>query len=345
MTPRPWRGPGALVGVLAALVLVSSGCAAADQERAAGVTPAASAGATEKPTHPANPRTSAAAPQGEASATKGPPAPTPEDGQETAAAQLATLRVTGRAPMTGYDRDRFGQAWLDADRNGCDTRNDVLRRDLHQITVKAGTHDCVVLTGTLADPYTGTSIDFVRAVTDSVDIDHVVALGNAWASGAWKFDIKKRAALANDPVNLLAADAGSNRQKQDADAASWLPANKAYRCAYVARQIAVKAKYRLTVTTAERTAMSAMLGRCPGRLATPDVTHAPTRVDQNITDPGAPRPTTGPTSSGASEAGGGAVYYQNCDAARAAGAAPLHRGDPGYGSHLDRDGDGSACED
>ncbi len=79
----------------------------------------------------------------------------------------------------------------------------------------------------LDDPYTRTRIDFVRGESYSVDIDHVVALGNAWASGAWKFDIRQRAALANDPLNLLAVDAGANRSKSDANAASWLPPNKA----------------------------------------------------------------------------------------------------------------------
>ncbi len=261
--------------------------------------------------------------------------------------QLATLRAAGRAPMTGYDRDRFGYAWLDADRNGCDTRNDILRRDLQSISLKANTSGCVVLSGILADPYTRMRVHFVRGDSYSVDIDHVVALGNAWASGAGRFDMRKRAALANDPMNLLAVDAGANRQKSASNAASWLPPNKAYRCAYVARQIAVKAKYGLAVTPSEKAQMTRQLATCPGRAMTKDVTHAATMVDQNITDPGAPhssapRPLTSSTKGSGS--GGGAVYFQNCDAARAAGAAPVHRGDPGYGGHLDRDGDGTGCE-
>ncbi len=246
--------------------------------------------------------------------------------------------------MTGYDRDRFGQAWLDADRNGCDTRNDILRRDLEQQTIKAGTNGCVVLSGVLDDPYTRMRIDFVRGDSYSVDIDHVVALGNAWASGAWRFDIRTRAALANDPLNLLAVDAGANRSKSDANAASWLPPNKSYRCAYVARQIAVKAKYRLAVTAAEQAQLARQLTTCPGQPETEDVTRAPTRVDQRISDPGEPTEASGTSTSGTNSASGGTVYYENCDAARAAGAAPVRRGDPGYGSHLDRDGDGSACE-
>jgi hypothetical protein len=265
----------------------------------------------------------------------------------TAAHALAGLVVRGRAPMTDYDRDQFGQAWLDADRNGCDTRNDVLNRDLRGIVTKPGTGDCVVLKGTLPDAYTGHDIWFVRAETYSIDIDHVVALGNAWVSGASRFDIRTRAALANDPLNLLASDASSNRSKGDGDAATWLPPNRSFRCAYVARQVTVKAKYRLSVTSAEKHAMTGVLSTCPGQLATPDPTAAPTRVDQNIGGPSDVRedsPRTEPGKSRPGKPGGGAVYYENCDAARAAGAAPVRTGDPGYGSHLDRDGDGSACE-
>jgi hypothetical protein len=242
--------------------------------------------------------------------------------------------------MTGYDRARFGQAWLDADRNGCDTRNDVLRRDLQSVVLKPGTNGCVVVSGVLADPYTGTSIDFVRGNGYSVDIDHVVALGNAWVSGAWRQDVRVRAALANDPLNLLAVDAGANRSKGASNAASWLPPNKPFRCEYVARQIAVKAKYHLSVTRPEKTQMARQLGTCLGLVAIRDATHAPTRVDQNISDPGSPTPSAAAQPRPPS----GDVYYENCDAARAAGAAPVRRGDPGYGAHLDRDGDGVACE-
>ncbi len=257
----------------------------------------------------------------------------------TAASLLAGLTVRGRAPMTGYDRDRFGQAWLDADRNGCDTRNDILGRDL--ATQQLGPdQDCVVERGTLEDPYTRSRIVFVRGVSYSVDIDHVVALGNAWVSGAWKWDIHQRAALANDPLNLLAVDAGANRHKSDGDAATWLPTDTGYRCAYVARQVSVKSKYGLSVTPAERDAVRRVLATCPGQSATPDPAHAPTRVDHNITDPGGGSDPGGSSTTPGSDE----IYFENCDAARAAGAAPVHAGDPGYGPHLDRDGDRIACE-
>jgi hypothetical protein len=248
----------------------------------------------------------------------------------TALRQLGRLEVKGRAPMTGYERDRFGAAWLDTDRNGCDTRNDVLRRDLTHRRLDPGTHGCVVVSGTLEDPYTGRSIHFVKGDGNLVDIDHVVALGNAWATGAFHWEIRKRAALANDPMNLLAVDAPANRQKGDGDAATWLPGNKDFRCEYVARQIGVKAKYHLWVTPPEKDAMSRVLATCPGQPAVPD-SGAPVEAPLRLSEPGE-------SSSGSSDG------YGSCDEARADGAAPVHRGDPGYSTRLDRDGDGVACE-
>lgn len=167
----------------------------------------------------------------------------PTAGPGTALAVLATLPVKGRAPMTGYDRAEFGQAWLDADRNGCDTRNDVLRRDIRGAVLDPRTHGCVVLSGVLPDPYLGRDVPFRRGPGDEIDIDHVVALGNAWVTGAFRFDIRTRAALANDPLDLLAVDLHTNRSKGDGDAATWLPPYRPFRCAYVARQVAVKHKY------------------------------------------------------------------------------------------------------
>jgi hypothetical protein len=336
VSERPFSRRLALAGLAAALALTTAACAVLPAGDVS-PTPVNDRPSTEAPAPSSPPtveatQTAAPAEPTDPSTSSGATSAHPTDESGTALAQLTTLIVAGRAPMTGYDRDRFGPSWLDADRNGCDTRNDILRRDLHDVTLKAGTGGCVVLTGMLTDPYTRARIEFVRGDTDAVDIDHVVAVGNAWASGAWRSDIRKRAALANDPLNLLAVDAGTNRSKGDSNAASWLPPNKAFRCTYVARQVAVKAKYRLTVTDSEKAQMTRQLGACPGWPATPDQTHAPTRVDQNISDPGVtPTPA-------------GREYFENCDAARAAGAAPVHRGDPGYGRHLDRDGDGSACE-
>jgi hypothetical protein len=171
----------------------------------------------------------------------------------------------GRAAKTGYTRAQFGQTWADVDRNGCDTRNDILKRDLTTEVFKEKTRECVVLSGTLIDPFSGETINFVRGNVSSmeVQIDHVVALSNAWQTGAFKLSIKERTTFANDPLNLLAVKGRLNSQKGDGDAATWLPPLKSYRCDYVARQIAVKIKYRLWFTAPEKEAMVRILKSCP----------------------------------------------------------------------------------
>jgi len=174
---------------------------------------------------------------------------------------LQTLEIKGRAPKTGYTRDAFSDGW---DTVGtCDVRNLILARDMTDVTYVSPT--CKVSSGILADPYTAKTINFVRGfeTSDDVQIDHVVALSDAWQKGAQQLDYGARHAFANDPLELLAVDGDANQQKGDGDAATWLPANKAYRCAYVARQIAVKKKYSLWVTRSEYDAMAKILSTCP----------------------------------------------------------------------------------
>ena len=174
---------------------------------------------------------------------------------------LETLAVKGRAPKTGYSRSQFGQRWKDIDRNGCDQRNDVLARDLTNVEAPKG---CKVLSGDLDDPYTGQLIHFVRGqkTSQAVQIDHVVALADAWQKGAQQLTPERREQFANDPLNLLAVDGPSNMQKGAGDAATWLPANKSFRCTYVSIQVRVKAEYQLWVTQAEKEAIRRELGRC-----------------------------------------------------------------------------------
>ena len=176
---------------------------------------------------------------------------------------LNSLAVKGRAAKTGYTRAQFTH-WSDLDRNGCDARNDTLKRDLTEVIYKAGTRDCKVIAGLLLDPFSGKVITF-SSTKSNIDIDHVVALSNAWQTGAAYFDKTKRAAIANDPLNLIAVDAKLNRQKSDGDAATWLPPLKNYRCDYVARQIAVKAKYGLWVTQPEKSSIINLLEMCEGQ--------------------------------------------------------------------------------
>jgi hypothetical protein len=178
-------------------------------------------------------------------------------------AELDALEVKGRAPTTGYDRDEFGTAWADVDHNGCDTRNDVLARDLTDLTFREGTQGCVVESGTLDDPYSGETIAFVRGPDSAaVQIDHVVALSDAWQKGAQQWTAEQRQEFANDPANLLAVDGPTNQAKGAGDAATWLPPSTGYRCAYVAQQIRVKAAYGLWVTQAEKDAMDRQLDTC-----------------------------------------------------------------------------------
>ena len=259
-----------------------------------------------------------------------------------AVTSLATLVVKGRAPKTGYDRGLFGQAWADVDRNGCDTRNDILRRDLTAYTLKAGTNGCLVLRGTLHDPYTAATIAFVRGPGTStrVQIDHVVALSDAWQKGAQRWSTARRTAFANDPLNLLAVDGPTNQRKSDGDAATWLPPRKAFRCSYVARQIAVKHKYGVWVTAAERDAMVRVLQSCPAQgLPTGGVI----RLGGGRVQTATPTPVTPSTGSG----GGAATdpRFGTCREAKAAGYGPYRRGsDPEYDWYRDADGDGVVCE-
>jgi hypothetical protein len=183
--------------------------------------------------------------------------------QGSAREALNGLPVKGRASNAGYEREAFGQAWLDVDRNGCDTRNDILRRDLTGVVFADGSA-CRVAAGSFQEPYTGLSVNFRRGQESSkaVQIDHVVALGDAWQKGAQQLTPRQRQSLANDPVNLIAADGPANQQKSAGDAATWLPKNKAFRCHYVARQISVKAAYGLWVTEAEKDAMKRVLDTC-----------------------------------------------------------------------------------
>lgn len=191
----------------------------------------------------------------------------------TALAQLRRLPVKEADPMDGYDADAtFGPRWSDAgtpgavvgSRNGCDTRNDVLRRDLRGVVIKPGSNGCVVLSGALRDPYGGDRMLWRRGPDSAtIQVDHVVAKGNAYITGARRLSAQQRTDFANDPLNLITVDGGLNASKSDSDAASWLPPRKAYRCTYVARQIAVKTRYHLWVTAPEKRTMERVLSSCP----------------------------------------------------------------------------------
>ncbi|OAA17965.1 Protein of unknown function (DUF1524) [Frankia sp. EI5c] len=176
---------------------------------------------------------------------------------------LGTLAVRDEDNSPAYRRTEFGTAWADVDKNGCDTRNDILRRDLRSITTRKS-DECIVMTGELQDPYTTRIIRFSRERSASaVQIDHVIALADAWRTGALEWTAKERLAFANDPENLLAVDGPTNQEKSDADASEWLPPSPGARCPYVARQVGLKARYGLWVEPAEAAAMREVLQTCP----------------------------------------------------------------------------------
>jgi hypothetical protein len=179
---------------------------------------------------------------------------------QNALAAVEQLQVKGKAPKTGYERSLFSDGWGDI--GSCDVRNYILKRDMKYVKLR---DSCKVDTGVLLDPYTGKTIRFKYGVgtSSAVQIDHVVALSDAWQKGAQKIGSAKRYAFYNDPLNLLAVDGPTNSSKGDSDASAWLPPNKAYRCAYVARQVAVKLKYKIWVIEAEKTAIKRILSACP----------------------------------------------------------------------------------
>nr|WP_246069885.1 DUF1524 domain-containing protein [Humibacillus xanthopallidus] len=297
-----------------------------------------------------SPATSATTTPSPATSTTTAPSPTtstssPQGAKGTALAALAQLPVKGRAPKSGYTRAQFGQAWADTDRNGCDTRNDILRRDLKGFTLKAGTNGCLVTSGTLLDPYTGKRITFVRGQSTStaVQIDHVVALSDAWQKGAQQLDPAAQTALANDPLNLLAVDGPTNEAKGDGDAATWLPPSKSSGCAYVARQVAVKVKYRLWVTAAEHDAIARILGACPNQKL-PTAKAVPLGGGTIKPANPAPKPTTSPRPPQPPTAALD-PQFGTCKAAKAAGYGPYYAGkDAEYDWYRDADSDGLVCE-
>lgn len=184
-----------------------------------------------------------------------------------AATVLEKIEIKGRAPRTGYDRaEQFYKTWPTVE--GCNLRQRILKRELGE-TAKLDTDNCTVLSGEFDEPYTGQHLIFYQKsdLSKGVQIDHVVALSDAWQKGAQQLTQDERYSLATDPLNLLAVGSNANQQKSDGDAATWLPKNKGFRCQYVARQVSVKYKYNLWVTQAEHDAIARVLETCPSEIA------------------------------------------------------------------------------
>ncbi|HHV22702.1 MAG TPA: DUF1524 domain-containing protein [Propionibacterium sp.] len=210
----------------------------------------------------------------------------------TAQQALAMTPVKEHTATPGYDRRSFNFNGFDFDRNGCDTRNDILRRDLTDPVIKPGSNGCRVESGVLHDRYSGDTLSVTR---DQVDIDHVVSLGNAWVSGAITWPVEKRQEFANDPLNLVATQSRFNRTKAEHDVTGWLPPHVPAQCPFVARQLAVKWRYDLAVSPAEHDVMAEVLAGCPG-LPLPNGTEAP--LDPHVGAPVMPRPVPPPSTPG-----------------------------------------------
>lgn len=180
--------------------------------------------------------------------------------EQTARYYLEKLEVKGRAPKTGYARTEFYSNWPNV--NGCSLRQIIIKRELGETAVLDG---CDVISGSFTEPYTGSEMIFYQKsdFSSKIQIDHIVALSDAWQKGAQYKTKEERYAMATDPLNLIAVDSSANQQKSDGDAATWLPPNKSFRCQYVARQVSVKYKYALWVTEAERDAIAGILETCP----------------------------------------------------------------------------------
>ena len=192
------------------------------------------------------------------------PTSIPDPNTPLATDLLNELEVKGRAPKTGYSRDQFYISWPTID--GCNLRQKIIKREFGDTAVLNG---CDVVAGEYDEPYTGKHLTFTTRsqISSDIQIDHVVALSDAWQKGAQNLTADSRYQLATDPLNLLAVDTTANFKKSDGDAATWLPPNKKFRCQYVARQVSVKYKYHLWITEAEKTAISNLLANCPSEPA------------------------------------------------------------------------------
>ncbi len=206
-------------------------------------------------------------------------APPPAPGSPTRA-QLDTLlgqvQVVGARPdALGYERGCksgqgcvFGPAWTDdydgpGGHDGCGTRDNVLAKDMTDLVFKTGTHNCVVLEGTLADPYSGTVMQFSKSDASKVQIDHIYPLSAAWDMGANGWLPEKRIRFANDiDFNLMAVNGSDNQSKSDKTPSHWLPPNESYHCYYAGKYLSVAAQYRLPITQADQRALSAVSETC-----------------------------------------------------------------------------------
>jgi hypothetical protein len=166
------------------------------------------------------------------------------------------------APSTSvppYSRDAFGTGWTDPDHNGCDARQDAIRA---ATTNRVTAGPCKITRADIRDRYTGRT--YPAANPTNFDIDHVVALHDAWNSGAWTWTRARRIAFANDPADLVLTTASANRSKGDQDPSTWAPASHDGACFYARTYRAIKLRWRLHTTKPQRSAIRRTLATCTG---------------------------------------------------------------------------------
>lgn len=228
----------------------------------------------------------------------------------------------------GYERALF-KIWIDADSDGCNTREEVL---IQEAVVKPTIgNSCNLTGGAWLSPYDG-----IRTTKASaLDIDHVVPLSEAWKSGAWAWTPAQRQAFANDLDDsraLVAVSLGQNRSKGDKDPSQWLPPKGV--CTYIADWISIKARYQLSVDPIEAAFLTSKVKQCKSSVVT-------VIFNKKATKKVSPSPT--PTATGLA-----LFKFANCAAAKAAGVAPISKAtNPGLyelNASLDRDKDGVACD-
>lgn len=244
---------------------------------------------------------------------------------------LGTLKVKAESGSSSYERDFF-QHWIDADGDGCDTRDEVLQQESKTKI------DCGLAGGSWISAYDG----FKTSDASSLDIDHFIPLKEAWESGAsgWDSDTRKR--FANDldySVSLIAVSASSNRSKSDRDPSAWLPPSKSFTCQYVGMWIAVKYRWGLTIDSSEKKVLASKLSSCgsKSKVAMP----AKAKIVKGAAPTAAPTPSTPSNGSGAVD-----PKFASCAEAKRNGYTSSYtRGvDPEYDWYQDRDGDGVVCE-
>ncbi len=174
--------------------------------------------------------------------------------------KVSSLKVRrNEKSIPEYSRDSLPTDWKDLDGNGCNTREDILKKYTSEYT---GRFDgCKIKSGKFYDYYNGKFLRYDKSVDTGggIQIDHIVAIGNAWISGGYKWGKDEWISYINDEEVLIPTSSKTNREKSDKDITEWKPANNSYLCTYAEKQVEIKDKYKLTVTEKEKAELKSIL--------------------------------------------------------------------------------------